>query len=79
MKKKMGGGTELNAGKHRLRAFDNPVGLSMYDSPMETVFINRWVPLRARSWLVLVAKVSVGIATSAEFLEPLLLVILMYA
>ena len=62
---------------------ENPVGLSICDSPIETALIRRWVPFERRGWLgwgcILVAKVSVAIATIAEFLEPPLWVVLMYA
>ena len=39
-------------GKHCLKeACESPVGLSMCDNPMETVFIKRWVHLERRGYL----------------------------
>ena len=32
-------------------ACEDVVGLSICDGPMETVFINRWVPLDTGGWL----------------------------
>ena len=33
------------------RACENPVGLSICDGPMKTVFISSWVSLDMRGWL----------------------------